>query len=340
VELELTQKKFDHFKLNDTVVAISQNKTGLINQTFELSTQKNKYILQEINTKVFPNYKLGLQNVVIIKEWLKKTNYSYEFPSPILNQYIGFDHKMWRLLPFVNNSSSINRISNINEVKESVKCIAEFYNYLKEFPIEKLNVTIPNFHSGKHKILSFRKALKTANNDRKKNAQKLIKEIKGNLKILIEWDGVCVQLPKRAVHYDTKINNFLFEKKTNTVKALIDLDTLMPGCILSDVGDMIRTYSNPVGEESKDISKVICNKTIVFGILDSFKKLCKLEVLEKQNLFFGGLAITLMQSVRFLTDYLNNDIYYNINYENHNLIRANNQYQLYVSLKKQIFKIK
>jgi len=333
VELEVAQKVFDHFKLNDNVVAISQNKIGLINQTFELSTQKNKYILQEINAKVFPNYQLGLQNIILIKEWLKKTNYSYKFPSPILNQYIGFEHKMWRLLPFVNNSRSINKISNINEVKESVKCIAEFYNYLKEFPTEKLNVTIPNFHSGKHKILAFRKALKTANNDRKKNAQKLILKIEENLKILIEWDGVYIQLPKRVVHYDSKINNFLFEKKTNKVIALIDLDTLMPGCVLSDVGDMIRTYSNTVGEEYKDISKVVCNKDIVNGILDSFKKTCKLEVLEKQNLFFGGLAITFMQSIRFLTDYLNNDSYYNTNYKNHNLIRANNQYQLFVSLK-------
>jgi hypothetical protein len=333
VELRFAQTILSKFKINDIIISVNQNKTGLINQTFELSTQKNKYLLQEINTKIFPNYQLGLQNIILIKEWLKKTNYSYEFPSPILNQYIGFDHKMWRLLPFVNNSRSINKISNINEVKESVKCIAEFYNYLKEFPTEKLNVTIPNFHSGKYKILAFRKALKIANNDRKKNAQKLILKIEENLKILIEWDGVYIQLPKRVVHYDSKINNFLFEKKTNKVIALIDLDTLMPGSVLSDVGDMIRTYSNTVGEEYKDISKVVCNKDIVNGILDSFKKTCKLEVLEKQNLFFGGFSITFMQSIRFLTDYLNNDSYYNTNYKNHNLIRANNQYQLFVSLK-------
>ena len=332
MELRFAQTLLSKFKINDIIISVNQNKTGLINQTFELSTQKNKYILQEINTKVFPNYQLGLQNIVLIKEWLKKTNYSYEVPSPILNQHVGFDHKMWRLLPFVNNSRSINKISNINEVKESVKCLAEFYNYLKEFPIEKLNVTIPNFHSGKHKILSFRKALKTANDDRKKNAKKLIKEIKGNLKILIEWDGVCTQLPKRVVHYDTKINNFLFEKNTNKVLAIIDLDTLMPGCVLSDVGDMIRTYSSPVGEEYKDISKVTCNKNIVAAIVDNFKVSLTLKEIEYLN--FGGMAVTFMQSVRFLTDYLNNDVYYKINYENQNLTRANNQFRLYQSLRK------
>ena len=82
------------------------------------------------------------------------------------------------------------------------------------------------------------------------------------MRILAKWDKVCRKLPKRVIHYDAKINNFLFKKNTNKVIALIDLDTLMPGCFLSDIGDMIRTYSNTLGEESKDISKVTCNKNI------------------------------------------------------------------------------
>ena len=150
------------------------------------------------------------------------------------------------------------------------------------------------------------------------------------MKILAEWDEICKKLPKRVVHYDAKINNFLFKKNTNKVIALIDLDTLMPGCVLSDIGDMIRTYSNTLGEESKDISKVKCNKNIVAAILNGFKD--SLTILERKYLNFGGLAITFMQSVRFLTDYLNDDIYYKTNYENQNLVRANNQYQLFISL--------
>ena len=330
MELRFAQTILSKFKINDIIISVNQNKTGLINQTFELSTQKNKYLLQEINTKIFPNYQLGLQNIILIKEWLKKTNYSYEFPSPILNQYIEFDHKIWRLLPFVNNSRSINKISNINEVKESVKCLAEFYNYLKEFPAEKLNITIPYFHSGAQKILAFNKALKNSNELRKQNALSLILEIGRNLKILAEWDEICRKLPKRVIHYDAKINNFLFEKDSNKVIALIDLDTLMPGCVLSDVGDMIRTYCNPDGEESKDILKVICNENIIASIINGFKDSLTHKEIEYLN--FGGLAITFMQSVRFLTDYLNNDIYYTTNYENQNLVRANNQFKLYQSL--------
>jgi len=152
------------------------------------------------------------------------------------------------------------------------------------------------------------------------------------LPILNKWDEVCNSLPKRVIHYDTKINNFLFEKKTDKVLALIDLDTLMPGCVLSDIGDMIRTYSNTLGEESKDISEVTCNKDIVAAIVNKFKD--SLTLREIEYLIFGGLAITFMQSVRFLTDYLNNDIYYKTNYENQNLVRAENQWRLFLHLKK------
>ena len=331
MELEFAQKILKKFKIDDTIISINQNKTGLINQTFELSTHENKYILQRINTQVFPNYQQGLENIILIKKWLKKTNYSYEFPSPLQNEYLNFKEKIWRLLPFVKKSKSINKVSNISEAEEAVKCMAEFYNCLEDFPIEKLNVTIPNFHSGAQKIFAFNKALKNSNELRKQNAWSLILEIERNLKILAEWDEICRKLPKRVIHFDTKINNFLFEKTTNKVIALIDLDTLMPGCILSDVGDMIRTYSNSMGEESKDISKVICNKNIVAAILKGVKDSLSHKEIEYLN--FGGLTITFMQSVRFLTDYLNDDIYYKTNYENQNLVRANNQYKLYQSLK-------
>lgn len=331
MELDLAKRILKSFKIDDTILSINQNKTGLINQTFELSTHENKYILQEINTQVFPKYQQGLENIILIKKWLKETNYSYEFPSPLQNQYLNFENKIYRLLPFVKNSKSINKVSKISEVKEAVKCLREFYRCLKDFPIEKLNITIPNFHSGEHKIMAFNKALKNSSELRKKNAELLILEIEKNLKILIKWDEICRALPKHVVHYDAKINNFLFKKNTNKVIALIDLDTLMPGCILSDIGDMIRTYSNTHGEGFKDISKVTCNKNIVDAILNGFKD--SLTIMETKYLNFGGIAVTLMQSVRFLTDYLNNDIYYKTKYENQNLVRANNQFKLYKSLK-------
>ena len=331
MELEFAQKILKKFKLNDAVISIREHKLGLIHQTFEIWTQNKPYILQEINTRVFPNYLKGLENIILVKEWLKKTNYSYEFPSPLLNQYLNFKEKVWRLQPFVVNTESLNKVSKIKEVNQAVRCLGEFYNCLEDFPIEKLNITIPNFHGGAQKISAFNKALKNSNELKKQNAWSLILETKRNLKILAEWDEICRKLPKRVIHYDAKINNFLFKKNTTRVIALIDLDTLMPGCVLSDIGDMIRTYSNPVGEESKDVSKVTCNKNIVAAIVNGFKSALTHKEIEYLN--FGGQAITFMQAVRFLTDYLNNDIYYNTFYENQNLVRAKNQFKLYRSLK-------
>jgi truncated hemoglobin YjbI len=97
---------------------------------------------------------------------------------------------------------------------------------------------------------------------------------------------------------------------------------------------MIRTYSNPVGEESKEIEKVVCNMEIINAIIQEFTKKVVLEKKEKESLFFGGMAITFMQCVRFLTDYLNGDSYYKTSYKDQNLVRAKNQFNLYLSLRK------
>ena len=121
MELELAQKILKKFKIDDDILSINQNKTGLINQTFELSTHKKKYILQKINAKIFPNYQQGLENVILIKRWLKQTNYSYEFPSPLQNQYLNFDNKLWRLLPFVKNSKSINKREILRQIEYMIK---------------------------------------------------------------------------------------------------------------------------------------------------------------------------------------------------------------------------
>ena len=127
-------------------------------------------------------------------------------------------------------------------VKNASVCVADFYRILDQFPVQDLHVTIPHFHHGQHYIDEFHKALNHCSPERKTEAIQEINHIKSTLDELAQFDEVVSQLPKRVVHFDTKINNFLFDEDFN-VKALIDLDTLMPGSILSDVGDMIRTYS-------------------------------------------------------------------------------------------------
>ena len=332
MDLEFAQCILSKFGLKEPIINIKRVESGLINSTFVLNSKTNSYILQSINTNVFSNYEKGLENILTVGNWLKRKNYSYCFPLPIKGSYLKVENEVWRLMPYVKNSISYNQVPSLYHVKSAANCLGEFYRLLSDFSAENLTITLPNFHNGNLIIKKFEEATLNGDKERLLSTKVLISEIEKEIPILKKWDEVCDTLPKRVVHYDTKINNFLFDKKTEEVLALVDLDTLMPGCVLSDIGDMIRTYSNPVGEESKEIEKVICIVEIINTIIEEFTKKVVLEKEEIENLYFGGMAITFMQSVRFLTDYLNGDSYYKTSYKDQNLVRTKNQWTLYKSL--------
>ena len=334
MELEFAQRILLGFDLKESIVTLKKVESGLINSTFVLNSSNNSYILQAINTNIFPNYGKGLENILNVGNWLKKKNYPYSFPLPTKGQYLKVENEVWRLLPYVKNSISYNRVSSLNQVKSAAKCLGEFYHLLSDFNAENLHATLPNFHNGNFITKKFKEALLNGEQERLSLTRPRINEIEKELPILKKWDEVCNSLPIRVVHYDTKINNFLFNKTTDEVLALIDLDTIMPGCVLSDIGDMIRTYSNPLGEEARETEKVVCNVEIISTIIEKFTKKVVLEKEEIESLLFGGMAITFMQCVRFLTDYLNGDSYYKTSYEDQNLVRAKNQFNLYLSLRK------
>lgn len=325
-----------HFLPNEYVIAFSINDKGLINQTFVVSVGKEntkKFILQAINTTVFPRYNKGLSNIILVKNQLETSSFSYELPTPITDKYICVEHVIWRLTPFIE-SICYDVALDKNIAFEAAKCIGSFYKSLHNFDAKQLYTTFPNFHNGDFRLSELEKAINTASKDRKNFAKGLIKKIKNSKDVLKRFDLLNAALPIRAVHFDAKINNFLFDKTTNNAKAIIDLDTLMPGTVLSDIGDMIRTFSNCLGEESKNIEEVKANFEVIQNIINGFLSSCKkiLTDKEKDNLLFSGKAITLLQCIRFLTDYLNNDNYYKITYSNQNFIRAKNQWALYCSL--------
>ena len=257
MELELAQSLLSNFGLKESIVSFKRVESGLINSTFVLSSKTNSYILQSISTNIFPNYEKGLENIITVGNWLKKKNYPYSFPLPIKGRYLKVENEVWRLMPYVKNSISYNRVSSLYQVKSAASCLGEFYHHLSDFNTESLSITLPNFHNGNSITKIFKEAILNGDKKRLLLTKSLINEIEKELPILKKWDEVCNSLPKRVVHYDTKINNFLFDKKTDEVLALIDLDTIMPGYVLSDIGDMIRTYSNPIGEESKEIEKLV-----------------------------------------------------------------------------------
>jgi len=332
VELKEVQYVLNKFVPGSNLIELKEAKEGLINSTFILSTLTEKYVLQKINQSIFKDYEKALENIITVKNWLIKSDFPYHFPTPINDKYLTINNEVFRLQPFVTNSIVLQKISNNAQAYEAAACLGSFYKHLHNKPVKKLHITIPYFHNGNHRLKEFFQAFIIASPERKSKAKKLIIDVENQLQLVKDFDFINKGLPLRTVHNDTKISNFLFDEKAQKVKALIDLDTLMPGTVLSDVGDMIRTYSNPLGEESTDLNNITANNETIDAIIEGFCDQAIINSNEKKHLRFSGKAITLIQSIRFLADYLNNDFYYKVNYADHNLDRAKNQWMLYQTI--------
>ena len=338
MELALAQQIISEFFSEGKVIQIEENNKGLINQTFVIWIEKEKikkYILQSVNTNVFTQHNLTLDNIIKIKKSISESSFPYQFPTPIDNKYINKENKVWRLIPYVENSVCFEKNLDLNLSYEAAKCLGNFYYSLHEFDTQNLHLTIPDFHNGSKRYSQFIDAVSTAKQERVSESVHLIENIQKEKETLIKFDDLNKTLPKRVCHFDTKISNFLFDINTNRVKALIDFDTLMPGTVLSDIGDMIRAYSNPLGENSADFENVKADKEIINLIISAFLEAAENVLTEKEKscLLFAGEALALVQCIRFLTDYLKNDIYYKTTYKNENWVRAQNQWHLYCSLK-------
>ena len=338
MELALAQQIISEFFPEGKVIQIEENNKGLINQTFVIwigEEKIKKYILQSVNTNVFTKHNLTLDNIIKIKKSISKSSFPYHFPTPIDNKYINKENKVWRLIPYVENSVCFEKNLDANLSYEAAKCLGNFYYYLHEFDTQNLHLTIPDFHNASKRYSQFIESISTAKQERVSESILLIENIQKEKETLIKFDDLNKTLPKRVCHFDTKISNFLFDINTNRVKALIDFDTLMPGTVLSDIGDMIRAYSNPLGEESSDFENIKADKKIINLIISAFLESAENVLTEKEKscLTFAGEALSLLQCIRFLTDYLKNDIYYKTTYKNQNWVRAQNQWHLYCSLK-------
>ena len=332
MELIQAQQIFLNYYERVDIYSLNKVSTGLINETFVVETNQGKYILQAINQHIFADPNNGLENIKLVSAALIKKNFKYHFPAPIQFKYVDHFNKIWRILPFIENARSYDQIIDVGMVSEASGCMGEFYQLLEDFPTEKLSQTIPNFHNGAHYFNKLVISRDKATKQRKEAAEIVLNKVDEFSHLLIQFDQLVEESPTRVVHFDTKINNFLFDDKMK-VKALIDLDTLMPGSVYSDIGDMIRTYSNVHGEESTSFDQIQANEKIIAEIIQCFSQKVSLSPIENKNLRFAGKAITLMQSVRFLTDFLMGDIYYKTNSPTHNLFRAKNQLALFDSMK-------
>ena len=146
-----------------------------------------------------------------------------------------------------------------------------------------------------------------------------------------------MNIPLRVTHNDTKISNILFDKTTHQAACIIDLDTLQTSTLLADFGDMVRSYTCSYDEDFADAAQIQMRFSYFEALFLGFYKKINQKILEeeKMTLIYGAERTVFVQALRFMTDYLNNDVYYQTKYAEHNLVRAQNQLALFASIQQQ-----
>jgi Ser/Thr protein kinase RdoA (MazF antagonist) len=328
------------YGLSETTCKIEPFGSGLINHTWKISANKTDYILQRINNAVFKKPNNIADNISVIATHLKQHHPDYLFVSPtemslrakrgghvgqmLYKKGLGY----YRMFPFVPNSHSKDVVETPEQAYQAAVQFGRFTRLLSGLDIAKIKTTIPHFHDIGLRYKQFLTAIKNGNPQRISESSDLIKTLLKHVDIVKAYKIIQnnPDFKLRVTHHDTKISNVLFDSNDKGL-CVIDLDTVMQGYFISDVGDMMRTYLSPVSEEEQDFSKITVRdefyKAIVQGYYDEMKD--ELTATEKSYFFYAGKFLIYMQALRFLTDYLNNDVYYGSKYEGHNFMRAKNQ---------------
>lgn len=321
---------------------------GLINDTYKVLTlEKNTpdYVLQRINHDVFKNVDMLMHNIEVVTSHIRRkleregatdidrkvlsfvpsVNGKYYFKSP--------DGKYWRMMVFISKAKTFDTVTS-KYACQAGKAFGNFESMLVDVP-EQLGETIPDFHNLELRAQQLHDAVAADIKDRVKEVKPMITELGKDMYKMCKSERMYREgkLPKRICHCDTKVNNMMFDEEGN-VLCIIDLDTVMPSFVFSDYGDFLRTGANFVAEDDPHIDRVGFNmeifKSFTKGYLEGTSDF--LTQIERNNLPYAAALFPFMQCTRFLTDYINGDIYYKIKYPEHNLVRAKNQLALYKSV--------
>lgn len=306
--------------------------SGLINHTFLVTDGSASYILQRVNTGVFKDPFAIAGNTEALSRWLSAHEPGYFFVQPVYSRkgkaVVQAGSGYYRLFPFVQGSHALQVTGNAEQAFEAARQFGKFTALLAGFDAASLTITLPHFHDLALRYREFEETLEQGDRQRINDAVELIDFVMGHAGIVTRFEMIK-QNPDfrlRVTHHDTKISNVLFDAEGKGI-CVIDLDTVMPGYFISDVGDMMRTYLSPVSEEEQDLGRIIVRDDVYAAIIKGYgdEMDAILTETEKQHFFYAGEFMIYMQALRFLTDHLNLDRYYGARYPGHNFNRAMNQ---------------
>ena len=344
-----------YFAINGAFIEGEEIESGHINSTYLASYDVEgegvvRYIFQRINEHVFKDPHAVIQNVSRVTRHINRKVLleKQDAGGQTLNLYPGRDGKVfvegpsggvWRCYNYIEGCATYDVVENTRQAYQAGKAFGAFQNLVSDLEIDRIVETIPNFHNTR---VRYDRLMEVIAEDRcgRVNGVEVeiasIKDREGIVDLLLDHLAKG-ELIERITHNDTKLNNVMIDKKTDEAVCVIDLDTVMPGLPLYDFGDLIRTATSTAEEDETDLSKVEMRMSMFEPLLEGYFETAKnfLSPLEIELMPFSGRLISLEIAIRFLTDYLEGDVYFKIQHEGHNLERCRNQLAMVRSIESQ-----
>jgi hypothetical protein len=337
------------FQIRGEFAGAARHGSGHINDTWCIASRHAgdpiRSILQRINGNIFANPIALMENIERVTAHLAgKVSSDPDHIRRTLTLipardgrawHVDVEGSYWRAWRFIDHAHTFDAVESTYQAFQAGRAFGQFQKMLVDLPEPRLHDTIPDFHNTVKRFAVFERVLKADVAGRAIVAKPEIEFALARKSMT----GVLLNanLPERVTHNDTKMNNVLMDDKTGEAICVVDLDTVMPGSVLYDFGDMVRTATSPASEDERDLSKVNLQfakfEALVSGYLAAAGSF--LTGQEKELLAFSGKLITFEQGIRFLTDYLAGDTYYKVHREGHNLDRCRTQFKLVESIEQQ-----
>jgi Ser/Thr protein kinase RdoA (MazF antagonist) len=328
------------FKIDANIASVKPFGSGHINDTFRLinaDSSGNDYLLQRINHHVFRDVPLLMNNLRNVTRHLRQKVNSDKNALIIIDAKSGCPYfkdeegNYWRVFYFLKGTKSYDQVETETQAFEGGKAFGSFVALLSDLDTNLVKDSIPNFHNIEYRLANLQTAIEADSANRLKLVLPEIEFIKSRSDKMSEvlQLGKAGILPKRIVHNDTKFNNVLLDGD-DRAQCVIDLDTVMPGFVAYDFGDSIRTIINTTAEDEADTDKIGLNIPLFEAYTKGYLQEAKgfLTDAEKDSLIKGVLLMPYIQAVRFLTDYLEGDVYFKTHSPDHNLQRTRAQLAL------------
>ena len=345
--LENAKRALAHFMVCGEPTDIRPYGNGHINDTYLVHMQKGgqrwKLILQGMNDDIFRQPAQLMENILGVTSHLRgKIEAAGGDPErETLNvvctmdgrpYYRDEDGNYYRVYKFIDNAVCYDAVESPRDFYESAVAFGHFQSMLADFPAHKLHETIPGFHDTAARFRRFCEVVKQDKMGRAKEMEKEIQFVLDHRELAQELGTMQSSgvLPLRVTHNDTKLNNIMLDKDTGKAICVIDLDTVMPGLAVNDFGDSIRFGASTAAEDEVDLSKVECSMELFEAYTAGFTQGCagRLTENELKALPLGARVMTYECGMRFLTDYLEGDVYFKVHREGHNRDRCRTQFKL------------